>query len=340
MECTESGKANDMANSVARRARTVMASRVLLAVLVAAGCAVPCCALRGASPAGMGGMEVPLPDAPLPTLQVISHAGTMLQFGGGPGSVGPSSVGERSAPAGSPGDVDLLPFGTPVLQPCIPDVSTSLTATRSCEPKNSPFQHFLKSSLVVPLTPRDKFILATKDIFDPYNLMTIVADATYSVESNAHGVYGPGLNGIAKYSGVSFTENMAGEYFGTFMVCSLARQDPHYHREPYRSLRHRILHAFAQIVWTQGDTGKPMFNYANFVGGIATAAVSNTFVPGPGRQGWGNTSQRLALALASSPSGNLIAEFVPDLASHINFHVVIFQRILNSVSNEEGGGPP
>ncbi|HUZ04307.1 MAG TPA: hypothetical protein VMU62_03030 [Acidobacteriaceae bacterium] len=322
-----------------------MARRVLLAVLVAAGCAVPCCvvpccALRGASAAGTGGVEAPLPDAPLPTLYGVADAGTMLQFGGGPGSVGSNRVGERGVPAGSSGDVDLLPFGTPVLQPCIPNVSTSVMVTMSCESTNPLFQHYLKSSLVVPLTPRDKFILATKDIFDPFNLLTILADATYGVESDAHGVYGPGVNGIAKYSGVSFTEDMAGEYFGTFMVCSLARQDPHYHREPYRSLRHRILHAFVQIVWTQGDTGKPMFNYANIVGGIATAAVSNTFVPGPGRQGWGNTSQRLALAFATSPSGNLITEFVPDIASHINFHVVIFQRILNTVSNEEGGGPP
>ncbi len=288
----------------------------------------------------MGGKEVPLPDAPLPTLDVIAHAGMMLQFGGGPGSIGTSSVREGSVSSARTGDVDLLPFGTPVLQPCVPNVSMSLTVTMSCESTNPLFQHYLKSSLVVLLTPRDKFIMATRDIFDPFNLLTIVADATYGVESDAHGVYGPGANGIAKYSGVSFTEDMASEYFGTFMVCSLARQDPHYHREPYRSLRHRILHAVVQVVWTQGDTGKPMFNYANFVGGIATAAVSNTFVPGPGRQGWGNTSLRLALAFASSPSGNLITEFVPDIASHINFHVVIFQRILNTVSNEEGGGPP
>jgi len=157
------------------------------------------------------------------------------------------------------------------------------------------------------------------------------------VESDSHGVYGPGFNGIAKDSGVNFTENMAGEFFGTFMVCSLAHQNPHYHREPYMPIRHRILHAIVQIAWTQSDTGRPMFNYANFIGGIATAVVSNTFVPGPGQQGWGNTSRNLALAFASSPSGNLVTEFLPDIASHVNLHVVIFQRILNSVTAEDGG---
>jgi hypothetical protein len=80
-----------------------------------------------------------------------------------------------------------------------------------------------------------------------------------------------------------------------------------------------------------------MFNYANFLGGIATAVVSNTFVPGPDRQGFGNTAQRLALAFAISPSGNIIEEFVPDLANHVNLRVVIFQRILNTVTLEESG---
>ncbi|HEX4022845.1 MAG TPA: hypothetical protein VHX63_16990 [Acidobacteriaceae bacterium] len=258
--------------------------------------------------------DAALPDAPLPTLE-------MFQFGSGPGSVG------RAKP---------MPQQAPVIEPCNPNAS-STTPSMSCAPRESPFKRFLSSPEVAPLTPRDKFHLAVKDVFDPFNLLTIAADATISVESDSDGVYGPGLRGIAKYSGVSFTENMTGEFFGTFLVCSLARQDPHYHREPNVSVKRRILHSITQVVWTQSDTGQGMFNYANFVGGIATAAISNTFVPGPGRQGWGATSQRLALAFAISPTGNLITEFLPDVASHVNLHVVIFQRILNMVTKEESG---
>ena len=58
------------------------------------------------------------------------------------------------------------------------------------------------------------------------------------------------LTGFAKYSGVSLTEDMTGEFFGTFLVPSLVHQDPHYHREPYMPIKHRILHAFVQVVWT------------------------------------------------------------------------------------------
>jgi hypothetical protein len=204
---------------------------------------------------------------------------------------------------------------------------------------SQPFAQYLKRPETAPLTAREKFHLAVTNVFDPFNLATIAVDAAIGVASDSHSPYGPGMEGFGKYAGVSLTENMTGEFFGTFLVPSLMHQDPHYHREPFMPVGHRILHAVGQVVWAQSDTGQPMFNYGNIVGGIATAAVSNTFVPGPGRQGFGNTAQRLALAFALSPTGNLIAEFVPDVARHINLRVVIFQRILNMVSTEVSGTP-
>jgi hypothetical protein len=209
-----------------------------------------------------------------------------------------------------------------------------------CQLMASPFEQYLNWPDVVPLTARDNLRSAVRGVIDPFNLITIGGDAAVGIGSDSHTPYGPGFKGFAKYAGVSITEDMTGEFFGTFLVPSLVHQDPHYHREPFMPIRHRILHAMVQVLWSQSYTGKPMFNYANVVGGIATAAVSNTFVPGPNRQGFGNTAQRLALAFAISPSGNFIEEFVPDLASHVNLRIVIFQRILNTVTLEESGVTP
>ncbi|MGC1782321.1 MAG: hypothetical protein WA708_07375 [Acidobacteriaceae bacterium] len=231
-----------------------------------------------------------------------------------------------------------VPGAAPALQsPCPPNTCSVAQSIMCCGNPPSPFTRYLKSPDAVPLTARDNLRSAVKNIIDPFNLMTIAADAAIGVASDSHSVYGPGVDGIAKYAGVSLTEDMTGEFFGTFLIPSLVHQDPHYHREPFMPIRHRILHAITQVVWAQSYTGQPMFNYGNVVGGIATAAVSNTFVPGPGRQGFGSTASRLALAFAISPSGNLIEEFVPDIAHRINLRVVIFQRILNTVSLEESG---
>jgi hypothetical protein len=206
-----------------------------------------------------------------------------------------------------------------------------------CEAKSSPFVQYLKWPDVVPLTAHDNLRSAVRGVIDPFNLMTIAADAAIGIGSDSHTAYGPGFEGFAKYAGVSLTEDMTGEFFGTFLVPSLMHQDPHYHRRPYVSIKRRFLHTFTAVVWSQSYTGKPMFNYANIFGGIATAVVSNTFVPGPDRQGFANTAHRLGVAFAISPSGNMIEEFLPDLASHVNLRVVIFQRILNSVTLEESG---
>lgn len=241
-----------------------------------------------------------------------------------------------------------LPFATAEQRPvpgagpalenaCPPDACSPAQSIMCCGNAPSPFVRYLNSPDAVPLTARDNLNSAVRNVADPFNLLTIAADAAIGVASDPDSAYGPGAQGMAKYAGVSLTEDMTGEFFGTFLIPSLVHQDPHYHRVPFLPIRRRILHAVAQVVWARSYTGKPMFNYGNIVGGIATAIVSNTFVPGPGRQGFANTSQRLALAFAISPSGNLIEEFLPDIASKVNLRVVIFQRILNMVSKEESG---
>ncbi len=269
-----------------------------------------------------------------------------LAFDTAPARVGQQSLytppNENSAPGYSSSSAEARPIPgvAPSLRNVCPNDSCSPAQTvMCCGRAPSPFARYLKNPDVVPLTARDNLHSAVKNIIDPFNLLTIGADAAIGVASDSHSVYGPGMRGFGKYAGVSFTEDITGEFFGTFLIPSLVHQNPHYHREPFVSVQRRVLHAITQVVWTQSYTGQPMFNYANIVGGIATAVVSNTFVPGPGRQGFANTSKRLALAFAISPTGNLIEEFVPDIASRINLRVVIFQRILNTVSIEVSGVP-
>ncbi len=298
----------------------------------------------------------PLPDAPSAVMERHSDSAAtpdtaafrqwQLALNAEPAAVEQQSLYQPGRPRPTSGysssisETRPVPGAGPVLHNACPNNSCSQAQSfMCCGTAPSPFVRYLKSPDAVPLTARDNLHSAVKGVIDPFNLMTIAADAAIGVASDSHSVYGPGFDGFSKYAGVSLTEDMTGEFFGTFAIPSIMHQDPHYHREPYVSIKRRILHAVTQVVWAQSYTGQPMFNYGNIVGGIATAAVSNTFVPGPGRQGFGATAQRLAIAFAISPSGNLIEEFVPDIASRINLRVVIFQRILNTVSLEESGVP-
>jgi hypothetical protein len=209
----------------------------------------------------------------------------------------------------------------------------------SCKPNIDAFVRFLDTSTPLPLTPRQKFILAARNVSDPFNLLTIAGLSAITVAVDPHTADGPGIPGFAKNAGVSLSQNMTGEFFGTFLIPSLVHQDPHYHRMPNLPVRKRIVHVLDSVVVGQSDQGLPMFNYATVFGTICTNAMGNLYVPGRNNS-FGSSTARIAISLATNPIGNAITEFVPDLARRVNVQVVIVQRIINRVAVAEGGQPP
>lgn len=200
------------------------------------------------------------------------------------------------------------------------------------------YQKFVNGPQDKPLTPKDKAWLAVRNVADPFNNVTILGEAAISVGSDSHSVYGPGMAGYGRYVGVSYTQDMIGEFFGTFLIPSIAHQDPHYHRMPNAGIPRRIAHATLQVLWTKGDSGKDMLNYSNIVGFAIDDGIANLYVPGR-QTSPSATGSRYAIGLATAPIGNYITEFVPDVARHIHVQIVIIQRIINQVARNEGGAP-
>jgi hypothetical protein len=267
--------------------------------------------------------------------------------------------------AEEPGGIDLFAAQqTPAQQPAtppataqqpaadtkagVPDAPTPANASqnnskagctiRPCQvPIINWYMRFENGPQVKPLTPKEKGWLATKNLLDPFNLITILGEAGISVAADSHSAYGPGMPGFGRYVGVSFTEDMTGEFFNTFLIPSIVHQDPHYHRMPTASYTRRIFHAIDQVVWTQGDNGKGMLNYANLVGFAIDDEIGNLYVPGRETNA-SATAQRYAIGLATAPIDNFITEFLPDVAKHIHVQVVIVQRIINQVASKDSGG--
>jgi hypothetical protein len=199
------------------------------------------------------------------------------------------------------------------------------------------YTRFENGPQVKPLTPKEKAWLATKNLIDPFNILTVLGEAGISVAADSHSPYGPGFPGWGRNVGVSFTQDMTGEFFHTFLIPSIVHQDPHYHRMPKASYRRRIFHAIDQIVWTQGDNGKGMLNYANLVGFGIDDEISNLYVPGRQTNGRA-TAERYGIALATAPIDNFITEFLPDVARHVHVQVVIIQRVIDEVATKDSGG--
>jgi hypothetical protein len=199
------------------------------------------------------------------------------------------------------------------------------------------YMRFENGPQVRKMTPEQKGWLATRNLIDPFNMITIVGTAGITIAADSHSAYGPGMPGFGRYVGVTFTEDLTGEFFGTFLIPSIAHQDPHYHRMPKASYPKRIFHAINQVVWTQSDNGSGMLNYANLAGFAIDDEIGNLYVPGR-QTNAGATAQRYAIGLATAPIDNFITEFLPDVAKHIHVQVVVVQRIINQIANKDSGG--
>ena len=193
------------------------------------------------------------------------------------------------------------------------------------------YARFLNGPQVKPLTPKEKAWLAVRNVSDPFNLITILGDSGIAVASNSHSGYGPGMPGFARNVGVSLTQDMTGEFFGTFLIPSIVHQDPHYHRMPHATIPRRAFHAIAQVLWTQGDNGRGMVNYANLVGFAIDDEISNLYVPDR-QTDLPASAARYTTTLASAPIDNFITEFLPDVARHVHVQVVVIQRIIDQVA--------
>jgi hypothetical protein len=282
----------------------------------------------------------PLPEAPQPAVAAPADRSAEGVVGQGQKSNRRPGFPPISPPV--PGMTPVPPASRPnifgVRSQCRPDSSSPAQTMMSCQPNIPMFSRFLDSTTPLPLSAKQKFILATRNVEDPFNLLTIGALSAISIASNSHSHYGPGFPGFAKNAGVSLTQDMTGEFFGTFLIPSLAHQDPHYHRMPNLSVRKRILHVLDEVVIAQSDQGTPMFNYATVFGTIGTNALGNLYVPGRNHS-FGASIARISTSLATDPIGNAITEFVPDLARRVNFQVVIVQRLINRVAIAEGAPP-
>jgi hypothetical protein len=193
------------------------------------------------------------------------------------------------------------------------------------------YARFTTGPDVKPMTVSEKARLAVVNLMDPFNFLTIFGTAAISIATNSHTAYGPGMRGWAEYSGVSFTQDMTGQFFGTFLIPAITHTDPHYHRRPDLSIGRRIWHCVYQTVWQRADNRKETFNYSGLLTPAIGIAFSNLYVPDLQTR-FSADAERYGTDIATAPIDNFITEFVPSIAEHIHTHVVFLERIINHVA--------
>jgi hypothetical protein len=235
----------------------------------------------------------------------------------------------------SPGALPTVQQSVTVFAPATPP---PCSRPAGCTPSTNPnrYQRFLNSTALLPLSPRQKALLALRDLSDPGNLFTITANAGFTIGLNPHTAYGPAWTGFGRDIGYSFAQDATGEFVSTFALDSLFHEDPHYHRSPDRSMSRRLLHALSHTVISQHDDGRRMVNLSTLLTYPISAEISNLYVPGVNGNA-PSTAARVVTGLASDPIDNLITEFLPDFARRVHVRVIFVQQILNNVASGRQG---
>jgi hypothetical protein len=208
-------------------------------------------------------------------------------------------------------------------------------APKPCTELIYPYQRFLTSNIVIPMTWQEKGYLALHELVDPSNVGTILGISAITIAADSHTAYGPGLKGFGRSVGVSLLQDATLQFFGAFTLPVVFHQDPRYFRMPHAKLTRRIVYSISRTVISRSDSGKSMPNYSTLLAYPISAEIDNLYVPGIHPDG-ASTVTRIFTSYGLDPVNNLLNEFLPDVASHVQIRIIFVQRIINNIASTNG----
>jgi hypothetical protein len=167
----------------------------------------------------------------------------------------------------------------------------------------------------LPLSTRQKYKLFFKSASDPWPFALTAVSAGIDQAQNSFPAYGQGVEGYAKRWGAGYTDYFTGNLLGNAVLASLLKEDPRYFQKGTGSFATRALWAAGGTVWCKRDNGTWGPNYANVMGNLMGAAVSNLYYPAADRTA-GETLERGFTVTAQAIIGSEVIEFWPDMVRH------------------------
>jgi hypothetical protein len=169
------------------------------------------------------------------------------------------------------------------------------------------------------ITSKQKFTIATKDSFDYPVLGTTAFFAALSqIEGDNNRVYGQGLKGFGYRYGVSYVDQVVGNYFPEAIIPSLFHSDPRYFRKGTGSVPSRIGYAVSRIFICKSDKGTNMFNVNEFVGNSAAAIAVSAYHPH--ERTAGDMASQWESYVLTDMAGQVMKEFWPDIKKAMSKH--------------------
>jgi hypothetical protein len=166
-----------------------------------------------------------------------------------------------------------------------------------------------------PLSAKQKYRLFFKSATDPWPFLLAGVVSGIDQAEDSFPEYGQGMEGYAKRFGASYTDYFTGNLLGNAVLASLLKEDPRYFQKGTGKATTRFLWAASSTVWCKRDNGTWGPNYANVMGNLMGAAVSNLYYPASDRTA-GGTIERGVTVTAEAIVGSEVIEFWPDIVRH------------------------
>jgi hypothetical protein len=165
-----------------------------------------------------------------------------------------------------------------------------------------------------PLTAREKFDIFLKRTYSPNTFLAAGIDAMkYSTfKGKKDSEYERSFMGFGQRWGIDLATSETNVFFERFLMPTLLKQDPRYFRNPSLPFTKRALYSITRVLITNADSGRQTFNASKILGGAASQAIADLYVPGE-RQGLHPILDRVAFNLVRDAGFNLAHEFWPDI---------------------------
>jgi hypothetical protein len=164
-----------------------------------------------------------------------------------------------------------------------------------------------------PISPRQKFGLATQDSFDRGTLVLTALFAGQGQLTNSNPSFGQGAAGYARYFAASYTDFVVGNYMTEAIYPTILHEDPRYFRRGSGSAWSRLGSAMRQIVWTRADSGRMQFNFPEILGNSTGVAISNVYYRD--NRTASDAVTKFGIQIGVDMASNVLKEFSPELSS-------------------------
>jgi hypothetical protein len=159
-----------------------------------------------------------------------------------------------------------------------------------------------------PLTPKLKFQLAAKVLFDPVTFVGVGLVAA-SEQAGNNPDYPQGAKGYGERYGAAYGNGFTDVMIGGAILPTLLHQDPRYFYQGTGTNKSRALHAITSPFICKGDNGQWQPNYSTVGGDLASAAISNAYYPASNR-GAGLFLGNFLIGTGQRAAANLAQEFL------------------------------